>query len=883
MKKNLLEVNSTFVVIAREQSDRSNLESGKRKTRLLRQRTCPTTPFRRAARNDNGIGFLQWIAIIIFLISISFAQPRQMDGVELQLAVNKLSVTASVLYIAAHPDDENTALLSYFAKGKLLRTGYLSITRGEGGQNLVGSEQGVELGIIRTQELLAARRTDGAEQFFTRAIDFGYSKSSEEALRLWNKDSVLKDVVWVIRKFRPDIIITRFTPSQGGHGHHLASAILAEEAFKVSGDPNMYPEQLKNVQPWKAKRLLFNQFRFGRRLDSLSGVNSNTANVPTMKIDVGEYSPLLGKSFTEIAGISRTMHKSQGMGSSQNKGSTINEFVITGGDSAKNDLFEGIDITWNRIPNGKKIAQSITDIQKQFVPQHAEKSIPALLKLYRTLQKINNDPLTDRKMDEIETIIQSCAGLWIEARAKEISYSPGDSIGITLTMLNRSNTKIIFSSAFSLKLNINNSTQQLLKNNEPFQLQLSSVIPSNEPYSQPYFLTSNPNNNRYSTSNDVLIGSPVNPAPLSLAVAILIENEPMRITLPIQYKWVDDIEGEKIKNIDILPPISIGLEEKNIVVVSDSVSKTVRVKLRAIDNNISGDVQLQLPNGWECDTIRQSIVLKRKGDETTVQFILRSTKQSQNGTFTANIVVSGKKYSTEQKTVNYPHIISQTLLEPAEGKLIKIDLQKRGKLIGYIMGAGDQVPVALEQMGYSVQLISDAELRNGDFFRYDAIIAGIRSYNTREQLRISNKNILDYVEKGGTYIVQYQTAIKGETDNIAPFKMELSRERITDENATMNFIKADHPLLNYSNKISAKDFEGWVQERGLYFASSWDEKFESVLSCADQNEKAQQGSLLIAKYGKGNYIFTGLAFFRQLPAGVEGAYRLFANLVSVGK
>lgn len=812
----------------------------------------------------------------LIIISLVYSQPRQMDGVELQLAINKLSVTGSVLYVAAHPDDENTALLSYFAKGKLLRTGYLSITRGEGGQNLVGSEQGTELGIIRMQELLAARRIDGAEQFFTRAIDFGFSKSSAEALKLWNKDSVLKDVVWVIRTFRPDIIITRFAPTQGGHGHHTASAILAQEAFAISGDPNVFPEQLNHVQPWKAKRLLFNHFRFG-------GANSNSANVQTMKIDVGQFSPLLGKSFNEIAGISRTMHKSQGMGSSQNRGSNINEFVVTAGDSAKNDIFDGIDISWNRIPNGKKIVQSIAEIQKQFNPLRAEKSIPGLLKLHSTLQKINNDPLIDRKMNEIEAVIQSCAGLWIEARAKDQSYSPGDSIGIVLTMLNRSNSKVSFSSAFSERLKIDTTAHQVLKYNSPLLIQLNTKIHSDETYSQPYFLLSVPANNRYTASDDRLIGRPENPALLSIAVTLTFENVPMMIILPVQYKWVDDIEGEKIKNVDIFPPVSVGLEEKNIVTVSDSVSKTVHVKVRSFEDNINGNVQLKLPAGWESTPASHSLVLKRKGDEAIVQFTLRSTERSHNGIFVANVVVNGKTYSSERKTINYAHIISQSLLEPAEGKLIKIDLQKKGVLIGYIMGAGDQIPNALQQMGYSVHLISDEELRNGDFKKYDAVIAGIRSYNTRDQLRISNSSLLKYVEDGGTYIVQYQTAVKGESDNIAPLRMELSRERVTDEHAEVNFLKPNHPLLNYPNKISAKDFDGWIQERGLYFASAWDEKFEPILSSADPNEKSQQGSLLIAKYGKGNYIFTGLAFFRQLPAGVEGAYRLFANLISVGK
>jgi len=462
-------------------------------------------------------------------------------------------------------------------------------------------------------------------------------------------------------------------------------------------------------------------------------------------------------------------------------------------------------------------------------------------------------------------------------------YSPGDSIGITLTMLNRSNAKIVFASAFSEKLNINNTVQQPLKNNELLQLQLSSVIPVNERYSQPYYLASSPKNNRYPSSDDVLIGSPESPAPLSIAVSIIIENEPMMITLPIQYKWVDDLEGEKIKNIDILPPVSIGLEEKNIVVFSDSISKSVHVKVRAIDNAINGKVQLLLPTGWGCNPTKQMVSLKRKGDETVLQFFVWSTKQSKSGTFAANIEVDGETYSSEQKTISYPHIIPQTVLENAEGKLIKFVLQTKGKLIGYIMGAGDQVPNALQQMGYTVQLISDDDLRSGNFTRFDAIVAGIRAYNTRKQLRISNNSLLTYVEQGGTYIVQYQTAAKGETDNIAPYRLELSRERVTNENAEMSCVKPDHALLNYPNIISAKDFEGWVQERGLYFASLWDDKYEKVFSCADPNEKSLQGSLLIAKYGKGNYIFTGLAFFRQLPAGVEGAYRLFANLLSVGK
>jgi len=812
--------------------------------------------------------------LIFFLFVISFAQPRQMDGVELQLAINKLSVTGSVLYVAAHPDDENTALLSYFAKGKLLRTGYLAITRGEGGQNLVGSEQGVELGIIRTQELLAARRIDGAEQFFTRAIDFGFSKSSEEALRMWNKDSVLKDVVWVIRKFRPDIIITRFSPTQGGHGHHLASAILAQEAFAISGDPNVFPEQLKDVQPWKAKRLLFNQFRFG-------GVNSNTANVPTMKIDVGEYSPLLGKSFTEIAGISRTMHKSQAMGSAQNKGTTVNEFVTTAGEPATNDLFEGIETSWNRIPNGKKLAQMASDIQKKFIPTSPQKSIPALLHFYKELQKINFDPLIDRKMNEIKSLIQSCAGLWIEANANSPLYSRNDSVKVNLTFINRSSAKITVASAFSSELNFSQDSKQVLNYNEPYQIQFSSVIHADELYSQPYWLTSAPKNNRYMVADQSIVGKAENPAILYVAVSVTIENEPMLFNIPIQYKWIDDLSGEKRRNVEIVPLVSLSIEEKNII-WNDASAKKVVLRLHSSRDNVNGMVSLRSSKGWNVSSF-QKFSLAKKESETEIEFTVKPDSSAGSGELTAEAVVDGEMFRSTVKHIQHDHIPPQPLLVNATSRALKFNLQKRGSVIGYIAGAGDEVPKALEQMGYSVSFIPDAELLSGNLARYDAIVAGIRAYNTREQLRISNNNLLKYVEQGGTYIVQYQTATKGETDNIAPYKMELSRERVTDENAEMSFVKPNHSLLNYPNTISAKDFEDWVQERGLYFASAWDDKFETVLSCADPNEKAQQGSLLIAKYGKGNYIFTGLAFFRQLPAGVEGAYRLFANLISVGK
>ncbi|MFA6468877.1 MAG: PIG-L family deacetylase [Bacteroidota bacterium] len=810
--------------------------------------------------------------LFLFLAPL-FAQ-QQPNGADLQLAVNKLSVLGSVLYIAAHPDDENTALLSYFAKGKLYRTAYLSITRGEGGQNLVGSEQGAELGLIRTHELLAARNVDGAEQYFTRAIDFGYSKTSEEALRLWNKDSVVKDIVGVIRSFRPDIIITRFSPTQGGHGHHTASAILAEEAFRLSGDSSAYPEQLKMVSPWKAKRLLFNFFRFG-------GNNPNPQQVPTIKVDVGEYNPLLGKSYTEIAGISRTAHKSQAMGSPQNKGTNMNEFVVTAGEPASYDVFDGIDASWYRVPNGKKFVRMASDIAKKFNSAAPEKSVPALLRFYKELQKANFDPLMKRKMDEVETVIRACAGLSIEAGANEPVYSRGDSITVSMSFINRSSAYISVASVFSSALDINQEPKQILTYNTPFRLRYSSVIRADKDYSQPYWLQMPAIENRYQVSNPSLIGIAENPADLSISVTIMVDDVPLTMTVPVQHKWIDDLQGERIRPVNIVPIISLQIAEKNIV-WNNAYSKKVAVRIHAFRSAVSGKLSLRSNAGWIISPA-QEFSLEAKGTEQELECIIYRNSDSTSREIYAEALVNGETFRSTVKQISHDHIPPQTVMVKAESNSLRIDLQKRGTSVGYIKGAGDEVPKALEQMGYIVTFIDDAELSKGNLARYDVIVAGVRAYNTREQLRISHQQVMKYVEQGGTYLVQYQVMERGLTDDIAPFPLQLSRNRVTNESAPMIFRNPEHPLLITPNRITTKDFEGWVQERGLYFADRWDPKFESVLACADPNEPQQDGGLLYSRYGKGYYIYTGLSFFRQLPAGVEGAYRLFANLLSVGK
>lgn len=810
------------------------------------------------------------LCLITALLS---GQTEQPNGAELQIAVNKLSVVGSVLYIAAHPDDENTALLSYFAKGRKLRTGYLSLTRGEGGQNLIGSEQGSQLGLIRTQELLAARRVDGAEQFFTRAIDFGYTKSSEEALRFWNKDSVVKDAVRIIRTFRPDIIITRFTPLLGGHGQHLASAIVAEEAFRLAADSTAYPDQLTTLAPWKAKRLLFNRFNFG-------GAVPTTPTAPAFKIDLGEYNPLLGRSYNELSAISRTMHKSQAMGSALNRGTSVNEFVITAGDTAMYDLFDDIDLTWNRIAGGKKLVRLAADVLKRFTPSAPEKSIGALLKFYTELQKAGNDPYVRLKMRETESVILACAGLSLDARADRPFYTRGDSITVKVTAVNRSSSFLTLDSIGGTIPAVNKRMTASLAFNVPLQTSFSSAIPSDAPYTQPFWLELPPRSSLYTISDQSLIGLAEGPELLSVNVLLKIEENPILIHVPVHYVWVDDVDGERTRPCQIVPAISVEMADRDIV-WTNAPSKKVSVRIHGYHTPSSGVVTLRSAAGWVLAE-EQRFTVTPTAPEATVEFTLFRDTTGMNDAVIAQAEAEKVTYRSAVVRIEHPHIPPQVLLTEASARSVPLRTDGNGVLIGYIMGAGDEVPAALTQMGFVVQLISDAELKHGTFEQYQAIVAGVRAYNTREQLRLSHRALMNYVQAGGTYIVQYQVLEKGQTDELGPYPFELSRNRITDERAAISFLKPTHRMLTSPNIITAADFDGWVQERGTYYPSQWDPKYETILSMADPNEAPQNSAVLYAHYGKGNYYYSGLAFFRQLPAGVVGAYRLFENMLLSG-
>jgi LmbE family N-acetylglucosaminyl deacetylase len=824
---------------------------------------------------------------IVFLLLLFFLlaqttraqQPATLDAGETELALRQLGIVGSVLYVGAHPDDENTAMLAYLAKGRGVRTAYLSLTRGDGGQNLLGSEKGETLGLIRTQELLAARRIDGAEQFFTRAIDFGFSKSPEEALRIWGHDEVLSDVVWVIRRFRPDVIIARFpTTGEGGHGHHTASAILAGEAFDAAGDPTRFPEQLKYVEVWKPKRLLWNAFTFR------PGEKPKDAD-KLLSVDLGDYNALLGKSYTEIAAESRTMHKSQGQGTPSRRGSALNYFTLIKGEPATKDIFDGVDLTWHRIRGGDAVGQILTEAAQKYDAANPQGVLPLLVRAYTLLtsmetSKIPADPWVYEKRDKLGEVIRACAGLWIEAIASGPYVTPGGQIKITTTLVNRSDFPL---SLVDIKPADGASSQANaeLRNNQPLTREITLTAPTE--YSQPYWLREEPGKGLFTVNQQTFVGRPEN-TPLDVSVNIAANNggDNISFDVPVLYRWTDRVRGDLYRPVAVVPEVAVGVEEKTLV-FPDRAAKRVRVTLKSnLAAATDGTLRLKLPAGWSATPAQVPVTLKGGGEEFKAEFSVTPPQGANVSELAAEFESGSKVFTRGMEEIDYSHIPRQTLFPLAEAKLVRVDLQRRGSRVAYVMGSGDEIPDALRQVGYDVTLLSDEDLAGADLSRFDAVITGVRAYNTRAALRQNQRRLLEYVERGGTLVVQYNTpdrTLEGVQLGPYPFK-PVSDERVTDEDAAVTVLAPEDPLLNAPNRIVQADFDGWVQERGLYFAHEWDARYTPLFAAHDPGERDLKGSTLVARVGRGTYVFTALAFFRQLPAGVPGAYRLFVNMIS---
>ncbi|MDX2107345.1 MAG: PIG-L family deacetylase [Candidatus Melainabacteria bacterium] len=786
----------------------------------------------------------------------------------------------SVLYIAAHPDDENTELLTYLSRGRKYRTAYLSLTRGDGGQNVLGADLGNKLGMARTQELLAARALDGAHQFFTRAIDFGFSKDYKETLTVWDKQEVLSDMVRVIRTFRPDILVTRFSQSPGGtHGHHTTSAILACEAFKLAGDPKAFPEQ--KLEAWQPKRILWNVGRFQK---------DRVTKDPIIKIEVFGDDSVTGKSFYDIASASRAEHKTQGFDIFKLpfvQGEKRQEsFQFIDGEPASSDIMDGIDTTWSRFKDGDEIEKQVSDIISKFDVNDPSKSVPALFELRARLSKLPSNLVIKEKQKLLDLILQQCIGLKIKTTVRNSDVIPGEAIELHSTATVTSNLEIpvVWSGLFYPLLNKNVKADVELKPDHPDSIDSKETMPLKVMLTQPYWLYKEGTPGMFHVENPELIGMAENLPTFPIIHTFKIGKE----ILKIEDEPVQEIKNDRnnlvisTRKLNVIPPVSLWLNHE-VAIFTPLSSQNIEVKVHAARAGMKGTLHLEAPKDWIIEPKNKPFHLKQAGDIATFTFKIKAPAETQNAKIVASADIGGTVYRNQRQEVNYAHLPLQLFQPPALLHAVCLDLKIAGKTVGYLPGAGDSLPENLKQMGYLVKSLDDATLKRKELDGLDAVILGVRVFNTRDSIAKAMPALLSYVEDGGTLIVQYNTSNKLKSEKIAPYDLRISADRVTDEKSKMTFLAPDHEVLNKPNKITQADFEGWVQERGLYFPDKWDPHFTPILACNDAQEEPKRGVLLVTKYGKGHYIYTGLSFFRELPAGVPGAYRLFANMVSIGK
>jgi LmbE family N-acetylglucosaminyl deacetylase len=832
-----------------------------------------------------GMKKLFLITGICFTILCVHAQPaKTYTSAELLQQLKKMNVLGSVLYVAAHPDDENTRLLAYLANEKLYRTGYLSLTRGDGGQNLIGDEQGIDLGLIRTQELLAARRVDGAEQFFSRAYDFGYSKSPEETMRIWGHDEILSDVVWVIRKFRPDVIICRFpTTGEGGHGHHTASAILAEEAFDAAADPTKFPEQLtKGVTTWQATRLMWNTFNFG---------GNNTQRADQFKMDVGQFNPLLGKSYGEIAAQSRSQHRSQGFGVPAQRGSVLEYFKTLKGKAPVNDLMDGADVSWNRLGNyvnAAAVTKSIDSMVNVYKTEQPGALVQPMLSLLTHLQQAqavekNETRYLSQKIEAAKEWIAASLGIFFEAVAQSQLNVKGDSIKLNLTVNTRNTGLVQKVKASAMGIN---TFFDSIKANVNYVKTITAFIGQTTDATQPYWLENGLQGGRFNVTKQEQIGFPELNT-LNAAFEFKIGEVLFSVNRPVQYKFTDPVKGELFQPAQIVNPVFVSASPSLLLFNNNNKNqkKSLNFNLQ-VNGRLNDSVQLRYYSDEKKMLVFDSLVNFGKGDKKRFEVELSKPLAAANGVNYLRPYLTTKNIKKPQdatlRKISYDHIPDIFYHYEDVVKVISIDLKITGSTVGYIPGAGDKVPEALEQMGYKVTVLKEADITAENLKQFDAVVTGVRAYNTNDWMNNVYDALMQYVKSGGTMLVQYNTStqIGPVKAKIAPYPFSISRTRITDETAAVNFLLPNHPVLNHPNKITDDDFKGWIQERSIYHADKIDSNYQSILSMADPGEKADNGSLIVSDYGKGRFIYTGLVFFRELPAGVPGAYRLLANLIA---
>lgn len=823
----------------------------------------------------------QWLAtaaacLLVFLGN-GVARAEASPAAILQ-QLRSFSKLATVLMVAAHPDDENTQLITYLSLGRGYRMGYLSVTRGDGGQNVLGPEFGAELGAIRTQELLAARRIDGGRQFFTRAIDFGFSKDYEKTLTIWDHQQVLADIVRTIRKFRPDVMVTRFSTIPGNtHGHHTASAVLALEAFKLAGDPNSFPGQLTGgITVWQPKRIFYNGF--GAGMIPSSQLVAGAANTKSsLRIDISGNDSVSGDSFGTIAARSRSQHRTQGFGDfgaggGGGRASRSESFQLLDGKPASKDIMDGIDTTWARVKGGDAIVPLIDQAIAKFDEKDPAASVPALLEICKVLAKLPADPVVDDRRRQFDRILADCLGLSVQTHVVDPEAVPGETLNLIHHVTLASNLPVRWIGVRYPSVFKQADFVVDLKPGEGASKELSQMLPPDTPLSQPYWLAAQGTPGMFRVTDPSLIGLPENPP--AFPVEQLFEVDGQTLVIPDEPVAIDG----KHRGLEVVPPVWLK-------VLSDvqlfAPGETRTVQIEASESKSPGVVQLDAPTDWKVSPANQP--LNGGGRPTTCKFSVTAPAQLTSANLVARVTVGGRSFENQRVEIHYDHIPELLLQPQARITAVSLDLITRGKNIGYIDGAGDGVADAIRQMGYTVAPLTGADLTPDRLKDLDAVVIGVRALNVRKDLAPHMQALFDYASNGGTVIEQYNRPNGLQTDQLAPYSVHLSSDRVTDETAPMKFLAPDHPALNVPNKITAADFDGWVQERGIYFPNQWDDHFTPILACNDPGERQLNGALLVAHPGKGYFVCTSLVFFRQLPAGNPGAYRLFANLLSLGK
>ena len=815
--------------------------------------------------------------VSIIIISLCSQILIGQNGAKIYKQLKKLNTLSSVLYVAAHPDDENTRLISLFSNHYNARTAYLSLTRGSGGQNLIGTELREGLGLIRTQELLEARKIDGGEQFFTTANDFGYSKHPDETLSIWNKEQVLAQIVYRIRAFKPDIIIHRFDHRTSGstHGHHTSSSLLSEKAFHLANDPNAFPEQLNDVSLWQPKRQFYNTswWAYGGRAQFEEADKSKMIALESNPLDF-----LLGRTNEEVASKSRSQHKSQGFGSSPRLGSQTEYLeLINGSNPSNSNPLDKIDTTWGRVKGASEIQKKVNTLINNFDLEKPYKSVPSLALIYKDISKLDDNYWKGIKLKEVSDLIQKCSGLRLQFNTFQETGVVKTSLPTQLLMLNPSPIGIILE---KIDGSINLEISKKLVQNQTWESRQNYQIPNK--ISTPYWLLKNGDLGNYYVQDESLKGLAETPNPIKVRFHVMINNTNIPIQVPLKYKTTDRVAGEVLQNFQILPQATTQLKDKVILFEKDKVKK-VSLEVRAHIQNFRGYVTLKVPKKWDFFPKKQDVQIERAGATKEFVFNVTPPKGSNTGIFSGFVSDGIKDYNMTLEEIDYPHISKQYMLSPNKTIASKIDLKSKVSKVAYLKGAGDKVAESLRNIGITVTEFEVDKLRLESLLDYPSLIIGIRAFNVHKELAYKNQILWDYANQGGTVIIQYNTSRGFDSSIMSPYLIKLSRDRVTDENADVSFLKKDHPLLNEPNKITKEDFKGWVQERGLYFASEWDERYQPIFTMNDKGEKPNNGSLLITNYGKGKIIYTGLSFFRELPSGVPGAYRLFVNLISYGQ